>query len=403
MQNRRQFLTTTSLAGQVALAYGQAQPASGDRAQWLQVLERVARPVLTHMARRELKAKMPVEGKTSDRPEYTHLEAIGRTLAGIAPWLEARHPAEASLRQEMAQLAREAIDAATDPRSPDYCNFERGSQPVVDAAFLAQGLIRAPRELWQALPAATQSNVVAALRKTRHILPVWNNWLLFAAMVEAALRQAGERVDQRPVVTAVNLHESWYKGDGIYGDGPEFHWDYYNSFVIQPMLLDVVGAFRADIPAWETLYPKVLARARRYAVIQERFISPEGTFPPVGRSLAYRIGVFQLLGQVALLRELPADLKPAQVRCALTAVMKRQMLAAGTFDDQGWLRIGFAGRQPGIGERYISTGSCYLCATGLLPLGLPPEDEFWSGAPMPWTSQRIWRGEDFPADHALTG
>jgi hypothetical protein len=42
----------------------------------------------------------------------------------------------------------------------------------------------------------------------------------------------------RPVTTAVNVHETWYKGDGFYGDGPDFHWDYYNSFVIQPMLLE---------------------------------------------------------------------------------------------------------------------------------------------------------------------
>jgi hypothetical protein len=27
-------------------------------------------------------------------------------------------------------------------------------------------------------------------------------------------------------------HEQWYRGDGIYGDGPEFDWDYYNSFVM---------------------------------------------------------------------------------------------------------------------------------------------------------------------------
>jgi hypothetical protein len=108
------------------------------------------------------------------------------------------------------------------------------------------------------------------------------------------------------------------------------------------------------------------------------------------------------LGQIALMRELPAPLKPAQARCALTAVMNRQMNAPGTFDGAGWLRIGFAGHQPGIGENYISTGSLYLCCAGFLPLGLPPEDEFWSGAAMAWTSKRIWSGEDAPTDHALT-
>jgi len=34
-------------------------------------------------------------------------------------------------------------------------------------------------------------------------------------------------------------------------------------------------------------------------------------------------------------------------------------------------------------------------------LGLPPQHEFWTGAPVPWTAQRVWSGENFPADHAL--
>jgi len=400
MPNRRQFFALAAAsAGSAA-----AQPApSSDRALFVDILEKLARPVLSHMARRTLKASMPVEGKTPDRPEYTHLEAIGRLLCGVAPWLEARDPAEAKLRGELADLARQSIDAATDPRSPDFCNWERGSQPVVDAAFFAHALLRAPRELWGALPAATRSNVVAALKRTRVINPGWNNWLLFAAMVEAAIEQAGDRADMRPVTTSVNVHETWYKGDGIYGDGPDLHWDYYNSFVIQPMILDVVRIFQARVAPWKTLYPKLLARSQRYAAIQERLISPEGAFPAIGRSLAYRIGAFQLLGQIVLMKQLPAELKPAQVRCALAAVARRQMYAPGTFDENGWLRIGFAGRQPSVGERYISTGSLYLSAAGLLPLGLPSSDPFWADPPAAWTAKRIWSGEDTPADHAIRG
>ena len=67
----------------------------------------------------------------------------------------------------------------------------------------------------------------------------------------------------------------------------------------------------------------------------------------------------------------------------------------------GWLRIGFCGHQPGVGETYISTGSLYLCSVGLLPLGLPAADEFWSAPPQPWTSARAWGGQAFPIDHAL--
>jgi len=85
----------------------------------------------------------------------------------------------------------------------------------------------------------------------------------------------------------------------------------------------------------------------------------------------------------------------------LTAVMHRTLDAAGTFDSAGWLTVGLCGHQPHLGESYISTGSLYLCATVLLPLGLPAEDAFWSGASEDWTSRRLWRGEDGIADHAL--
>ncbi|NRA37659.1 MAG: DUF2264 domain-containing protein, partial [Planctomycetes bacterium] len=73
----------------------------------------------------------------------------------------------------------------------------------------------------------------------------------------------------------------------------------------------------------------------------------------------------------------------------------------GTFDDNGWLRLGFAGAQPGVAESYISTGSTYLCSTALLPLGLPQIAAFWSDADAPWTSVKAWSGQAFPIDHAL--
>ncbi len=187
----------------------------------------------------------------------------------------------------------------------------------------------------------------------------------------------------------------------------------YNSFVIHPMLLDILrvvsryptvheGFYVSQVsPGWLDLYQRELPRARRYAEVLERLIAPDGTFPPLGRSLAYRFGAFHLLAQLALLDELPESLPPAQVRCALTAVIRRVVESGEMFDPQGWLTIGFSAHQPGIGEHYISTGSLYLCAAGLLPLGLPPEDPFWRQPPQDWTSKIAWSGCDLPVDHAL--
>jgi hypothetical protein len=139
----------------------------------------------------------------------------------------------------------------------------------------------------------------------------------------------------------------------------------------------------------------------RYAVVQERLIGPDGAFPPIGRSLAYRAGAFQVLAQAALRHRLPPSVEPARARRALTLAQRRTLGAAGTFDANGWLRIGLAGHQPGLAERYISTASCYLCTTALLPLGLPACDPFWADPDQPTTTELAWGGHDLPADAAL--
>jgi len=388
------------------MAAAAPQAPESDRQYWVRTLAKLTEPVLRNLAAGTLKRNMPVEcvtGNVADRRKYSHLEALGRLLAGIAPWLEAplAPGAERDLQQRFAGLAREAIRSATDPGSPDLLNFHEGAQPLVDCGFLGQAILRAPNELWKKLDAGPQRRLAEALVSSRAITPGFNNWLLFAATVEAALALMGERWDAMRIDYAVRQHQQWYLGDGMYGDGPHFHWDYYNSFVIQPMLVDVLRNIGGHSRSWDGRLPDTLARAKRYAAIQERLISPEGTFPAVGRSIAYRCGAFQLLAQMALLGELPAPLTGPRVRSALTAVIRRTLDAAGTFDRNGWLTVGFCGHQPHLGEAYISTGSLYLSAAAMLPLGLRPEDVFWAGPAEDWTARRIWRGEDAPADHSI--
>ncbi|MGO9228822.1 MAG: DUF2264 domain-containing protein [Bryobacteraceae bacterium] len=407
MTNRRTMLKTVVALSAGRVAPGAPQPAvESDRTYWTGLLTKLAEPVLDNLAHGTLKRNMPVEcasGQQAARRKYSHLEAVARLLAGIAPWIEAplEAGAERKLQQRYAELARESLQFATDPRSPDLLNFSGGDQPLVDCGFLAQALLRAPAELCQKLDPATRRNLTAALVSSRVIVPGDSNWLLFSAMVETALAMMGEPWDAARIDRALRKHEEWYVGDGLYGDGPRFHWDYYNSFVIQPMLLDTLRNIHPYSSRWEGLLPGVLSRAQRYAAIQERLISPDGTFPPIGRSITYRCGAFHLLALLALGHQLPAPLTGPQVRCALTAAIRRLMEAPGTFDNAGWLRIGLCGHQPGLGESYISTGSLYLCSTVLLPLGLGPADPFWAGPAQEWTSRRIWSGEDMPADHAL--
>ena len=97
------------------MAYPQESSGADDRAYSLQVLQRIADPVLTSLSENRLKQSMPVEGGT-DRAAYTHLEALGRLLAGMAPWLELGpdDTPEGKLRARYIHLAVVGIAHATD-------------------------------------------------------------------------------------------------------------------------------------------------------------------------------------------------------------------------------------------------------------------------------------------------
>ena len=416
MKSRRDFIRSAAVLSALGAAGLPLRAAENktesaalgdDRRYWVFVTEKIARPVLENLARRQLRKNMPVEAhpQANKREIVTHLEAFGRLLCGIAPWLELENLTgdERKSQQELLRLAQSALDAATDPASPDFLNFTAENQPLVDTAFLAQGILRAPKVLWEPLELRVKNQILAALKSSRKIgRPHGSNWVMFAATVEAALLEFGESPIEDRMENCVRDMMGWYVGDGAYGDGVFLHFDYYNSFVIHPMLLDVLTILKKHDGSFAAAHAVELKRARRFAEIQERLISPEGTFPSIGRSTAYRFGAFQSLAQISLLRELPDHTQPAQVRCALTAVIRKMVEVPGTFDANGWLQIGFCGHQPALGETYISTGSLYLCAVGLLPLGLPPTDDFWNAASAKWTSQKLWSGENLPADHAIS-
>ena len=379
-------------------------PAATGRAIWISHLHRIARPVIESLAHNQLKASMPIEahaGMEKSRTHTTHLEAFGRLLSGIAPWLDLVETPQSEQQSQYIAWTQAALSNALDPKSPDALEFSADNQNLVDAAFLALAVLRAPRVLNSALDPATRRRLADALRATHVLQAPFSNWLLFAACIEAALAALGEPWDAMRVDYAIREHMSWYVGDGTYGDGPHFHADFYNSFVIHPFLLavlDQVGDHRAE---WKAFVPIARERSTRYAHIQERMIAPDGSYPVLGRSITYRCGAFHLLADIAQRRALPSDVTPEQTRCALAAVIDRTLTPPGTFDGKGWLQIGLAGHQPSLGEPYISTGSLYLCATAFLPLGLSAQDPFWSAPDAPWTSRKVWAGTDLPADHAL--
>ena len=373
------------------------------RREWIDRMLRIVGKVLDNLAEGKLRERMPLSFH-EERAGFAPLEAFGRSMLGLAPWLEADSDAleaqERALQAHWREKALRCIGMATDPSSPDFMNFTTGGQPLVDAAFLAHAIVRAPGALGAAMPEKTRRHLADALRSTRVIAAGNTNWLFFTAMVEAGLFVLGEPYDVMRVLGALRSFQGWYKGDGVYGDGAFYHWDYYNSFVIQPMYVDIVNLMAGEHPEIKAMQASVNAHAARYASILERMIGPEGSYPVVGRSICYRFGAFQMLAQAALEHMLEPHLTPAGVRCGLTAVIRRVMSAPEMFDAQGWLQPGVYGLQPELAEGYINIGSLYLCSAVFLPLGLSPADPFWADPDADWTGRKVWAGGHISIDHA---
>lgn len=378
-----------------------------DRRVWVQTMTRIAAPVLENLAAGTLKQNMPFESLSLEplRREVSYLEAVGRTICGIAPWLELGpdNTEEGQLRAHFINLVVKGLKNAVNPQSADYLVFDnRFPQPLVDAAFLAEGILRAPTQIWNRLDKQTQEWLVNEWKKSRSIKPFESNWLLFASIIETALLEfTGDYDAERLNCGVRRFRDEWYKGDAWYGDGKYFHLDYYNSLVIHPMLTEVLAVMQKHGLQEADFLPQQQRRHGHFAQQLERMISPEGSYPVIGRSIAYRLGSFHALADAALLHLLPAEINPAQVRCALTAVMQRQFNQPHTFDTNGWLRVGYAGSQINMGEEYINTGSIYLCMAAFLPLGLPEMDAFWANPPVDWTALKAWHGVDVGSDHAI--
>jgi len=364
------------------------------RSDFLSNLIKLADPVLAAAACGELFATMSVEEKPgANRVKYTGLEAIGRLLNGLAPWLSADiyDNAEVLLRQKYLQMACSAIDWQTNPNSPDFADYTNcgngASQFLVDAAFLAQAILRAPSALWSPLPDATKENVIRLFQAVRKMTPYNNNWVLFSTEVELLWKFITGKADRDKILNYFNLVESWYFGDGWYGDGPKFATDYYNSLVIHPMMLDICDY----APEWmaDGAVERVLERAKRFAEVLENLVAPDGTYIAVGRSLAYRCGVFHLLAMLTQQNRLSQNVPRETARDVLYSVVEKT-LTPSSYREDGFLNIGINAHQPEIGESYISTGSLYLASAAFLPLGISPCDPFWTVDAPPWTQKRIW-------------
>ena len=357
------------------------------RVYWISQLEKLAKPIMESLAQDSLKEKMPVYMNQ----DYQYLEAFGRTFCGMSRWLDLKDNSnEDSIRDYYRELVVKGINNGFNSQSKDCFNIKNGIQPLVDAAYLAQGLIRCPR-VWNLLNDSTKENVINSLQSLRRIEPFGNNWLLFASMIEAFLYQKTGKYDERRLLNGVfSFIYGFYAGDGLYGDGNDFVFNYYNSYVIHPMLLDILLSIQnIDNDLIKESLDLEMKRYARYVQLLERQIMSDGTMPVYGRTVTCRLGALHAMAEFVCIVDSVPNLSMGRLRAAMTAVLKRQ-LQEKDFDPQGFLLVGYQGEQVSLAEDYISKGSGYHCATFFLPLGLSPVHPFWIKPDEDWTSRKIY-------------
>jgi hypothetical protein len=169
------------------------------------------------------------------------------------------------------------------------------------------------------------------------------------------------------------------------------------------MPIEVLRVAAAKTHPLARLLPVTMERARRYAEIQERLFSPEGTFPVMGLSEAYCLG--RLLPPLLYgLAQGPA----ARGQAGRGARGHHHGGAPHGGNARDLRRAGLTqARRPGLpagsAGNLHATGSLYICLMGLVHLGLPADDPLWADPPAPWTQQLIWSGADVQHDRSLEG
>ena len=379
-------------------------PVWEDRIFWVETLQKIALPVLINLKKDSLRKTMLLESSSVEGKKFAYLEAFARVFNGIAPWLELGpdESEEGRLRERYIYLTIEAISVAVNPKKNDYIFYSEPKQSLVDMALFAQGLLRSKNQIWLNLPMDVQAKIIEELKNTRLIAPYDNHWLLYTSIIEAALLEFTGECDKERLLYAIHkFRDEWYIGDAIYSDGPDHVLNYFNSIFIHPLLNDILMVMRKYGLSDGEFLDLQLMRSSRLASQLERLISPEGTFPVVGKALSYRTGIFHTLSQVALLKILPRNIEPAQVRSAMTKVLRNFFEGNQNFANGNWLILGLNGHQLDIAEKDINTGSLYICCAIFLALGLDANDPFWADEPAEWTSLKAWNGRITQKDQPI--
>jgi len=342
-----------------------------ERKIWKKSFEKIINPIFENLDKKNFQnefIKISEYGFWWDkRPkEWSFMELICRLLVGLSFHLEKN--------QELFEKTLKIIYNIFDENNNLFIKWNHNTnnrQPMVEMAYLVQTFLNCPK-LWKEIE--IKDKILKTMEKISLIEPFENNWILFETIILLFLQKNNiitEKIKNNQINLNLNKIESFYLGDGWYSDGKEFHFNYYNSFVIYPFLLQI---------HLELKHPelnKIISRMQQHAIFLEKFIHPDGTYCVFGRSPVYRLACFNCLTYLIFYNLLPKELSYYNLRISLTKIVKTLFEGNQNFKNN-YLTLGVIGSQIEIANNYSNTGSCYLTLIPFMVLALDNSHPFWS-------------------------
>lgn len=336
------------------------------------LLMEIIRPVIPYYTEEKAGIDLGVTATTYEQITI-RLEAFSRILWGLVPFW-----AGGGKDAVFEEIYRKGLTAGTNPESKEYWGgFHAFDQRFVEMAAMAYGLILSPDILWEPLSEKEKDNLANWLYGiNEYELPICN-WVLFAVLVNIALKKLGRKYDAKKLEKYLAGADSFYLGDGWYQDGDSGQKDYYISFAIHFYSLFYARVMEEDDPERCALYKE---RAKIFAKQFIYWFDENGASLPYGRSLTYRFSQVSFFCACLM-----AGVEPFDIDVMKGMIVRHfcDWMKKPVFDRDGILTIGYGYPNLVMGERYNGPGSPYWALKTFAILMLPDEHPFWKAEAKP--------------------
>ncbi|KAH8556490.1 hypothetical protein BGW37DRAFT_472771 [Umbelopsis sp. PMI_123] len=243
-----------------------------------------------------------------------------------------------------------------------FGDIEHGDQRLVELASIGFALTLIPDHFWEPLSENAKENLVIYLRNGRNRDYPACNW------------PVGAKYDAKMTEQYLDEIDTYYLGEGYYGDGVEkWRMDYYNPWAFQ-----FYGLIYAKLCPEDTERQKRYRdRTQQFAEQFQHWFADDGSCIPFGRSLIYKFAAGSYWGGSSSLGVVKG-LYMRHMRWWSKQPISRL--------NSGVLTLGYAYPNSFVCELYNSPQSPYWAMKAFLPLALPSDHPFWTAEELPASS-----------------